>query len=327
MRSITKRVLNDNQIRQLVAAGFGEQIEVREVKELTDGYFNNSYLIEFSNRRKVVLKVAPKDDVQVLTYEKNLMSIEVVVLDKLSKVGIPVPDILFHDNSRLIIDGEYFFMSYLPGVPMNKVKEKITKSQLDMISSTLGQYARKIGKIDSNYFGVIGNDRRQFQSWYSCFKKMIMDLMDDANRIHMALPIKKNEAMSMIDKYKEVLDMIKTPTLVHKDLWEGNIFLDENSYEITGVIDCERAIYAEPLMEAVCGFLDDNEKFMISFYGRSNLDKNERIRVKLYKLYLFLLLVVECPYRQYEDKGIEKWARDMLQNVVLELIYKDQNKL
>ena len=323
MESITKRKLSDTQINLLVYAGFGDKTEVSVIKELTDGYFNNSYMIEFSNSEKVVLKVAPQDALQVLTYEKNLMHTEVTVLKELSKIGIPVPKILFYDDTRLLIDGEYFFMTFLPGVPMNHLKDKIPPKQYENISQRLGQYAREISKVTSSYFGFIGDKERQFQSWYSCYKRMIMDLIDDANHIQLPLPFSKKEALDLINRYKTELDSVLNPALVHKDLWEGNIFLDENSFEITGIIDCERALYAEPLMESVCGFLDENEKFMSHFYG-IKLDRHEQTRIRLYKFYLYLLMFVEVPYRQYDDEGFKKWVGNRLENIVSELINQDQ---
>jgi Phosphotransferase enzyme family len=44
------------------------------------------------------------------------------------------------------------------------------------------------------------------------------------------------------------LDDVRTPVLVHFDLWDGNILLDRisGSVEIGGLIDAERAFWGDP---------------------------------------------------------------------------------
>ncbi|PKM63655.1 MAG: aminoglycoside phosphotransferase [Firmicutes bacterium HGW-Firmicutes-20] len=320
MESITKRKLEKDQIERLVRFAFKDRYEVEQMTELTDGYFNNSYLIQLSSGKKVVLKISPKDDVKVLRYEKNLMKAEVSVLNLIAEKGdVPVPKVLFYDDGRMLIDSDYFFMEYMEGIPLNKVKDSMTEEHLQNVGSDLGKYGRKIQNIKGDYFGFINIENRRYDQWYKCFEMMILDLMDDAESENVNLPVTKKQALCIVEKNQSNLGFVDSPSLLHKDLWDGNIFVDPVSYAIKGIIDCERAIYGDPLLESVCGFLDGNEFFMSQYIGKKILNESEQIRIKLYKFYLFLLMVIECPYRQYNDPNFESWARNELSKIVDEL--------
>jgi hypothetical protein len=46
-----------------------------------------------------------------------------------------------------------------------------------------------------------------------------------------------------------VRDRVEPPALVHTDLWPGNLFVDPGTLALTGVIDPERAVWGDPLLE------------------------------------------------------------------------------
>jgi fructosamine-3-kinase len=108
------------------------------------------------------------------------------------------------------------------------------------------------------------------------------------------------------------LEEVRTSYLVHWDLWDGNIFLDAETGQLTGIIDFERALWGDPLMEAnFAGFYD-----LTAFcegYGRvMPATPNEHVRRTLYDIYLFLIIVIEHYYRQYPSNELEQWGRGKL---------------
>ena len=46
---------------------------------------------------------------------------------------------------------------------------------------------------------------------------------------------------------KTVFDEVKEPSLVHWDMWEGNVFVKEK--HVLGIIDWERAMWGEAFMD------------------------------------------------------------------------------
>lgn len=319
--SITKSKLTFETVNIMAKKAFGNNSESEKIIELTDGYFNTAYAVTFTDGYKTVLKVSPPKSVQVMRYEKNIMETEVYVLNKIKAMGtIPAPKVLYYDKSGEIIENEFFFMEFINGSPLDKIKNTLTNEQFKGISSELGQYVRQIHSVKGSYFGYISQEDKKYSTWDEAFLCMIRELLEDAVAAKVVLPYDYDKIYNMIYDKRNVLNSVKESSLVHKDLWEGNIFVDPNTVKITGLIDCERAIYGDTLLEPVCGFLLKNEDFMKNYLGRVNLSKEEEIRVIMYRIYLFLMMVIECPYRKYADENIFKKTSMSLKTVLEELL-------
>ncbi|MDD3172258.1 MAG: aminoglycoside phosphotransferase family protein [Herbinix sp.] len=321
MVSITKAKIFNEEIIKMTKRAFGEAVELQEITELTGGFYNTAYMISFKDGQKAVLKVSPLKALKVMRYEKNLMETEVFVLDKMhSMKGVPVPRVLYYDRSGEITDNEFLFMEFLYGVPLNKVREELTEDQYNMISSNLAEITKKINGVEGEYFGYISQENKRFTTWFEAFFCMIKELLDDAQDAGVLLPFENNKLYSMINKQREVLNQVKKPLLVHKDLWEGNILINPKTLEITGILDCERAIFGDALLEPICGFLWENKSFMNTYIGREMLNRDENIRFVLYKIYIDLISVIECTFRQYPDENADKWSRLQLDEALQKLV-------
>lgn len=318
MESITKTKLTSDQITEMTKRAFGVFPET--IEELTDGYFNSAYMIKLANGERTVLKVSPAREVLVMRYEKNIMEAEVNVLNKIySQKNVPVPKVLYYDQNRDIADSEFFFMDFIEGVPLNKVRDELTPLQLKEIKKEAGMYAKNIKITKSNYFGYISQNNKRFNTWSAAFSCMIKELLDDAYDMGVVLPCNYQRIYDAVKEKGNILDMVKTPSLVHKDLWEGNVFVDPIAAKITGFVDFERAIYADALLEPVCGFLLDNEEFMMNYLGKTSLTDEEKTRTILYRIYLFLIMFIECSFRKYPGDESEKRAREQLEIALAEL--------
>jgi aminoglycoside phosphotransferase (APT) family kinase protein len=313
MQSSTKTKLTNAQITAITRHAFGEDAGVQKITELTDGYFNTAYKVELRAGETAVLKVSPPTEAPVLRYEHNLMTVEVAVLHHIRSLsGVPAPKILYCKQGDNIIENDYFFMEFIDGEPLDKHQKTLSAEQNSAISSDLGFIAKKINETRGAYFGTISRLDGQFTNWRDAFLSMIQDLLADAADAGVTLPLAYDAIYQMAAAQRQALDAVVFPALVHKDLWAGNVFIDPEATQITGIVDFERAIYGDALLEPVCGFLLENEAFMNAYLGRTTLTPTETIRVTLYKIYLFLIMVIECSYRNYSDDGQEKWARQQL---------------
>lgn len=326
MQSVTKTKLTQQQIVLLAKQAFGQDIVVKNICELTDGYFNTAYQVNLQDGLSTVLKVSPQRDVRVMRYEADLMAVEVSVLKQVCAInGVPVPEVLYHSQGSSLIENDFFFMAFVPGTPLDKLQQNLTKSQAAIIASDLGMIAKKINQIKGDYFGYIARPDMQFGNWREAFLAMIQDLLNDAADAEVMLPFAYEEISDMCERHRDVLNVVELPSLLHKDLWAGNIFVDRDTAQITGLVDFERAIYGDVLMEPVCGLLLKNKAFMEAYWGRSELTQGEQIRVEMYKVYLFLIMVIECSYRKYQNHDIEKWSRMQLKESFLALANLEQS--
>lgn len=157
---------------------------------------------------------------------------------------------------------------------------------------------------------------KQTENWYTTFKEMIMDTYSDAKRKDIIIPISQEEILILLEKDKNIFESVHTAKLVHWDIWAGNVFIKNETIE--GIIDFERCLWADELMEV--GFRTyDYQKAFYEDYGIDNLSNEEIRRAKWYDIYLFLICCLECKYRMYDNTDTYIWACDMLTKGIKQL--------
>lgn len=131
----------------------------------------------------------------------------------------------------------------------------------------------------------------------------------DAEQGNVDLKIPVDEMRRCLDRDRPVFDEVKEPKLVHWDCWDGNIFV--RSGRVTGIIDWERSIWGDPLMEVGFRTYSDNTCFQRG-YGMGSLTENQERRALWYDVYLMLLVALECEYRKYETMDMYTYATQLL---------------
>lgn len=306
MESATKVKLSIGQINLITKKAFGSKC--RDFSELTDGWFNTAYDLTLDSGKSAILKIAPPKDVKILSYEKDIMAAEVGAMRKVRKeTGVPVPEIYMYDKSFEIIGQEYYLMEKLKGIPYNHIQEKIKEDEREAIETKLGEYNRQINSIAGDKFGLYSDAQEKFDTWYEAFSYMANILLEDAAAINVDIGRPYKEIADIVESFKDALDQVKEPCLVHWDLWAGNVFVDNGT--ITGIIDFERSLWGDRLMEV---FLHsgDNPYFQKGYGKEVFQSSGAEIRKRLYSLYVGLVMVVEAPYRSY-DEGHRQWVRGL----------------
>lgn len=313
MNSITKTKLTKDQIERLVGQAFGEAKNIISIEEFNDGWFNSIYTISFEDGGEVVLKVSPTSDIKVLTYEKDIMNTEVKVMQLLrASTDLPVPEVYYYDRSRTLVDSEYYFMEKIKGPAYSKVKEKLSEEQRKFIERQLGACNRKLNEVKGDKFGSIAVEEKTGGSWAEVFLGMVRDVLRDAEAYEVKLPYEYKYIEELFDQHRASFDEVIIPSLVHWDLHDGNVFVNESCDKIVGIIDFERAFYGDPLIEVYFGQFYDRKNF-VEGYGKELIaTKEEQCRRILYDLYLDLIMVIECKYRQFDNEAQIKWAYDMV---------------
>ncbi|MEK3685586.1 phosphotransferase family protein [Paenibacillus sp. FSL R10-2736] len=311
MESFTKVKLNDRELSLLAASAFGADAAVVGSRELTGGFFNTGYDLELSDGRSVILKVAPGPETAVLSYEKDIMRAEVGALRLVRAAGgIPVPEVYSYDESLQLIPCPYFFMEKIEGEPYSDVKESLSPEQRSSIEYELGRYQRLINEIKGPVFGLFGAEPAGGgMSWRETFKAMLLNVLQDAVRLDAALPASLPEIEQALGRYLPALDAVTQPRLVHWDLWNGNIFVQDG--RIVSIIDWERAMWGDVLLEYYFRHFENSEAFYEG-YGTAFSSPDELLRKRLYDLYLDLIMVIECYSRQYKDENHVNWAHENL---------------
>ena len=315
MESKTKNKQSIETLQRMVSRAFNGMkiLECDDcVIELKEGYFNVAYCITLEDGKKVILKIAPPADAEIMSYEKNIMRTEVKTMRLVKeKTNLPIPYIYYYDDSKTVCSAEYFFMEKIDGISYASIKESLSDEERSKIENQLGIYNLAINEIAGEYFGYDGQKESQGSSWKEVFVKLINDLLRDGEKKKVDIGLPYEKVREFIHRFASNLEPVTTPHLAHWDLWDGNIFVENG--EITGIIDFERAMWADPLIEHYFKEIDKTSEAFLSGYGKNSFSDDEIIRRVLYNIHLFLVMIIECAYRNYADDGQYNWAKEMLQ--------------
>lgn len=314
MQSKTKVKLNENQIQAISEKAFHEKCIKHE--EVMNGFYNAIYRLYLSDRN-VYLKIAPGDDIDILTYEKNIMTRECKIYEICERLGIPVPHILFHDSSKDIISAEYYIMSEISGLTLFELKDEILDKSSYYIE--LMEYVARLHNQKALTFGYDSQDIH-FDSYGETIMHMFNNVIKDAKKKDIVFPEHITALLNKLPEYTDLLSKLKTPSILHYDLWDGNIMVHEG--KITGIIDAERSFNGHPIADFVCmsfNIFDDEFEYLIPIYNQYSdykikKDKETKILYYIHKVYLFFIMYVECSYRDIEGSfdWQRNWANDEL---------------
>lgn len=304
MKSKTKNKLSENKIKELVRIHFGRECETGEITGLTGGMFNAIYRIERKNEKDaVILKVGVIPDTTLLTYERDIMPVEVECYRMIrEQTTVPVPEVLAYDFSKRYIESNYFFMTELKGEPFSKVMKKMGQENADRIREELAGYLYQIHGVKGKYFGYFTKDeRRQYSTWKEAFFHMFRQILADGREHRVKLPYAR--IMAALQRYEGCLEDVREPSLVEYDCHEGNIFVKKtgDSYTIEGILDFERAFWGDPIADFPTAFVftDDIRKetaFLNAYLrvsGRNAYTETDAVKYQLYRMYILTIMAAE----------------------------------
>ena len=311
--SLSKTLITASQAQTLVTAAFGAAATIHTFTELTDGFFNAAYAITLADGLQTVLKIAPPPTVRVLRYERNLAAAEVAALRLVKQqTTVPVPTVYAYDDTGQQLPSPYFFMSFVPGTPYHHLRPALALTTQAQIDHTIGHYLRQMNDLTGPAFGYGTPDGWRELSWKTTFLTMLHDVLTDGEEAGVVLPRPYPVLRQQLEQLAPALDEVTTPHFVHWDLWDGNVLVDPATHEITGLIDFERALWGDPLMEAQFRTWQAGSA-VDQGYGHSLLTTaSAQQRRLLYNIYLYLIMIIECTYRQYATPEQENWTRPQL---------------
>ncbi|PJI86607.1 phosphotransferase family protein [Luteimicrobium subarcticum] len=317
MESITKNRQTYDTLAAMVERAYGPDAVPTEpdgwADELGHGWFNVAYRIRLRDGRDVVLKIAPPPGVEVMTYEHGAMGIELASLAMITaQTDVPVPPVHVADTSCELVDAPYFFMPFVDGDNLGIVKDTLDPAVREDCMEQLGTANRELNSIRGDWFGPVAGPGHT--TWRAAFGQIMDDVLADGERRRVDIGHSYDDVRAVVAAHADALDAVTEPRFVEWDLWDSNVMVRDG--KIACIIDHERALYGDPLMEA--GFVGtqlpafgDPAPF-VRGYGWGELTENETVRRRLYCLHLVLIMVIETVYRGHTDTQQYDWARGQL---------------
>ena len=262
-------MLSSHNIKQMLRrAGFSGCT----ISSIGAGHYNDSYYVD-SDQGRLVLRIAPADSIPKLFYEVDMMKSEVNVHRLVREhTNVPVPQILYYDFSRDLINRDYLIMEYLDGNP-GLFDEK-----------ELGEYVRQIHAIKSDLHGYPERAAPTGESWQDIFYTYVELIFSDCLSCGVIGSGEYEHFLSIYKKHRDVI-VDASPSLLHLDLWTQNI-LTVNG-RITAILDFDRGLYGDPELEfAVLDTYGYSTPDFFEGYGQPRpVDSKARIRQQLYIVY------------------------------------------
>lgn len=305
---VTKCKQTNENIIRMAKAAFPDK-GIPQIEELTEGMCNAAYRLTYEDGFKTILKIASPIKSGFMSNEVNLMEAEVKAMRLLSdQEEIKVAKVYAYDTSKTLCEGDYFFMECMEGDNWITVYDKLAEGINNTLRKEVGQMQRELTKITNNKFGLLGDSEHQFDSLFKFTHFLLSNVLEDGRRRNIEIGVPIGEILNAFQKDKPYFDLIKEATLTHWDMWEGNVFVKEG--KITGIIDWERAMWGESLMDEPFRLHKRND-ILLEGYGVQRLTEEELRRVYWYDVILFLTMMIEVFYREYEEQGQYHWAKGL----------------
>jgi Ser/Thr protein kinase RdoA (MazF antagonist) len=233
----------------LVRAGIDSPLTGQSL--LTGGTFNSVYQLSFADRPGVVLKLSPDPRGAVMTYERGIVKTEALFYAMAQdRAALPVPTVIAVLDVDLDLGGgQALLVTELPGVPW--FGSGVSGAMRGPLRAELGRLMASMHAVMGPAFGYPSESTGALSGrWFEAFAAMLDAVLDDADRYQAVLPVDPRRVRRALNACVDDLDAVLVPSLVHFDLWDGNVLIDlDGPPRISGLIDGERAMWGDPVMD------------------------------------------------------------------------------
>lgn len=305
-------------LQRALAQLLGDDGGAQVVEELGGGTYNHVLGARLGDGREVVVKVSPSSDAPGLSYEGDLLRTEAEYFRLALGQGAPVPQVVAYSEA-LLPGRAVLVLSRLQGTNLSEASRSINTAATLRVLGELGEAVGRVHGLSASGFGYPFRQQRFWHgSWSDAFGAMLAALIDDADRFAVDLPVPARRLQEFVQACRPALDEVTVPALVHFDLWDGNLLVGAPSggSRLSGIVDAERAMYADPAFELPSLALSralDREGGFLAGYARAGRafepTASLEARVALYTVYLYLVMLVEAAPRHY-PKADAKRNRD-----------------
>ncbi|MGY0064706.1 phosphotransferase family protein [Streptomyces sp. LZ34] len=303
----------------LKAAGIADADAARYTP-LSGGTYNTVVRVALDDHRQWVVKIPPPPETPGLGYEHELLRGEVAFYASAATAAdIPVPEVVHGELDPHAAHGPYLISTLRPGAPWHEIAGTIPDHERRRLREDLGRLVARLHTVAGTGFGYPAEPfGPSAATWRQAFTTMTDAVLDDAERFRVRLPVPAAGVRESFAAAAGVLDDVVRPALVHFDLWEGNLLLDgeAGARTLSGVIDGERMFWGDPVADfvslALFGNVEDDADFLSGYAavaGPPRFDPSVRLRLALYRAYLYLIMLVETVPRGYPPEESARTQR------------------
>ncbi|WNI23352.1 aminoglycoside phosphotransferase family protein [Streptomyces sp. ITFR-16] len=287
---------------------------------LAGGTYNAVTRVALSDGRVWVVKTPPPAAGDHLAYERDLLVNEVTFYTAAADAAgaTAVPRVVHSGLDPAAPEGAYVVMTACPGLPWHTFTGAMADGEEPRLRGELGRIVGRLhGVAGPGGFGYPSGALGPLApTWRQAFTTMTGAVLADARRYAARLPRTAADIGEVLGAASYVLDDVTRPAPVHFDLWQGNILVagEPGARRIGGIVDGERMFWGDPAADfvslALFGDMERDKDFLAG-YGESapggpvEFDASLRLRLALYRSYLYLIMLVETVPRETAGERLE----------------------
>lgn len=218
------------------------------------------------------------------------MAREQAIAKRLNALSPLIPEYL----SFFTLDGrEAFLQPLIEGRLWHDVVETLSKEENEELWRQLGVFAKAFHSCGGETFGY-PPPFEEFERWSDFITDNVKGMVADCHRL--GIHCEEIETYCrLLPQFSAKLDAIKTPKLLHGDLWPRNVLIEGNgaSIRLKAVFDAERAFWGDPVSDWVLILFGKPDSFWQG-YGENLEETSDPARVAVYKGMYFILNILEA---------------------------------
>lgn len=222
--------LTSHQAEQLLGTWSGGPVVCTDIVKLEGGMVNTAYRLEFDRApHRAVVKLHRRDS--------DGLAAEARALEYLAaETACPVPRVYVYDGSARLIPYTFLLLELVPGVCLKDLElDPTERAEID------AQLADMLGELHNHTrstWGAIDADDEP-RSWAELFEVRLRGTRAQATVAERLTPEVLAQVDQAIDLARSMLGDSGTPTLVHGDIWDGNMMvrLEDGHWRLTGLLD------------------------------------------------------------------------------------------
>ena len=236
-------------ITAMCRRAFGSRVHIKSVQELGGGGFNNVYVITLRGNKRVVLRVSPRQDTRISSFEQRLMHNEQHMKPYFAPIAHLMPKTLLVDFTHQIIDRDYLFQTFMEGEQWANIQDQLTEDDKHVLWGQLGAITRQIHSVKGSTFDTSCSSS-QPSSWSDIVFGRLKQCIKDVETYNLNTTSIRN-ILEIAQTRKALLDAITQPYLLHGDLWTVNILLkrSKSGPRIVAVLDSDRGSWGDPMAD------------------------------------------------------------------------------
>lgn len=207
------------------------------------GHLHQIYVVQLSNRSRLVLKVEPPPTTFLLRHERQQLDTEATILKRLFKGNLPIPQVIMHEQKTTSLGSPFLVITHLEGITYGEAIRYLTCSERSSVDQEIRSMISYLCQETFPTFGPAGNQGHK--NWREAFNSMLESILMDGEDAMVNIPyFQIRTAMSRWDCY---LDDVTEANLVVPGLGlPENVLIDRKTNEITGLLDFGQAFWGDP---------------------------------------------------------------------------------